>query len=179
MKIVVFGGAGFLGSHVCDHLSDSGHKVTIFDIRPSPWLRADQKMIVGDILDEATVNKAVAGADVVYNFAGIADIGEADRSPLSTAKYNFMGTIVTLEAARLAKIKRYVFASSLYVYSQDGGFYRCSKQACEIFIENYQRAFGLDYTILRYGSLYGPRSDGRNAIYRFVREALENRRIAY
>ena len=42
MKIVVFGGAGFLGSHVCDHLSDSGHKVTIFDIRPSPWLRADQ-----------------------------------------------------------------------------------------------------------------------------------------
>ena len=179
MKIVVFGGAGFLGSHVCDHLSESGHKVTIFDIRPSPWLRPDQKMVVGDILDENVVNKTVARADAIYNFAGIADIGEADKSPLLTAKYNFMGTVTTLEAARLAKIKRYVFASSLYVYSQDGGFYRCSKQACEIFIENYQRAFGLDYTILRYGSLYGPRSDSRNAIYRFVREALENRRIAY
>ena len=65
MKIVVFGGAGFLGSHVCDHLSESGHKVTIFDIRPSPWLRPDQKMIVGDILDEAAVNNAVAAAAVV------------------------------------------------------------------------------------------------------------------
>ncbi len=179
MKIVVFGGAGFLGSHVCDRLTEMGHEVTIFDIRPSPWLKDGQKMITGNILDEEAVNAVVAGADAVYNFAGIADIGEADKSPLATAKYNFLGTIITLEAARLAKVKRYVFASSLYVYSQDGGFYRCSKQACEIFIENYQRAFGLDYTILRYGSLYGPRSDDRNAIYRFVREALENKRIAY
>ena len=179
MNITVFGGAGFLGSHVCDKLSEAGRAVRIFVMRPSAWLRPDQTMIVGDILDEAAVDAAVAGSDAVYNFAGIADIGEAGARPLDTAKFNILGNIVALEAARKAKVKRFVFASSLYVYSQDGGFYRCSKQACEIFIENYQRAFGLDYTILRYGSLYGPRSDSRNAIYRFVREALENRRIAY
>ena len=179
MKITVFGGAGFLGSHVCDRLTTVGHEVTIFDLKPSPWLKPGQTMLTGNILDEDAVSDACAGAEVIYNFAGIADIGEADRSPVATAKYNFLGTVLSLEAARKAKVKRYVFASTLYVYSQDGGFYRCSKQACELYIENYQRAFGLDYTILRYGSLYGPRSDSRNAIYRFVREALENGRISY
>lgn len=179
MKITVFGGAGFLGSHVADRLTAVGHEVTIFDLKPSPWLQPGQIMRTGNILDEEAVKEACAGADAVYNFAGIADIGEADLSPVNTAKYNFLGTVYTLEAARQAEIKRYVFASTLYVYSQDGGFYRCTKQACELYIENYQRVFGLDYTILRYGSLYGPRSDSRNAIYRFVREALETGRIAY
>ena len=84
-----------------------------------------------------------------------------------------------MEAARLAKVKRYVFASSLYVYSQDGGFYRCSKQSCEVYIENYQAMHNLPYTILRYGSLYGPRSDRRNAINRFVYEALTTGGITY
>ncbi|NQV02782.1 MAG: NAD(P)-dependent oxidoreductase, partial [Bacteroidia bacterium] len=66
-----------------------------------------------------------------------------------------------------------------YVYSKTGSFYRCSKQACEAFIESYQERFGLDYTILRYGSLYGPRSDSRNAIYSFVDQAIRKRRITY
>lgn len=179
MNITVFGGAGFLGSHVCDKLSEAGHAVRIFDMRPSAWLRPDQTMIVGDILDEAAVDAAVAGSDAVYNFAGIADIGEAGARPLDTAKFNILGNIVALEAARKAKVKRFVFASSLYVYSKSGGFYRCSKQASELYIENYRQAYGLEYTILRYGSLYGPRADKRNAIYRFVREALETGVIEY
>lgn len=179
MKITVFGGSGFLGSHVCDKLTDAGHEVTVFDRDPSPWLRDGQTMIRGDILDEGAVRAAVRGADAVYNFAGIADIGEAGERPVDTARYNILGTIVILEAARLEKIRRFVFASSLYVYSNEGGFYRCSKQACELYIENYRRVCGLEYTILRYGSLYGPRADKRNAIYRFVREALEKGRVEY
>ncbi|MDR0339318.1 MAG: NAD(P)-dependent oxidoreductase [Desulfovibrio sp.] len=179
MKITVFGGAGFLGSHVCDKLSDAGHDVTVFDLRPSPWIRPDQVMISGDILDEAAVDAATAGADAVYNFAGISDIGEAGDRPLDTARLNILGAIILLEAARKAKVKRFVFASSLYVYSKAGGFYRCSKQACELYIENYRQVYDLPYTILRYGSLYGPRADRRNAIYRFVREALETGRIEY
>ena len=179
MNITVFGGSGFLGSHVCDKLSDAGHKVTIFDLHPSPWVRPDQNMVVGDILDEAAVTRAAEGADAVYNFAGIADIGEADHRPLDTAKFNILGNVMALEAARKAGAKRFIFASSLYVYSTAGGFYRCSKQASELYIENYRRVYGLEYTILRYGSLYGPRADKRNAIYRFVREALEKKRIEY
>lgn len=179
MKITVFGGSGFLGSHICDKLSDAGHEVTIVDVNPSPWLKESQKMIVGSILDEAVLDKAVAGADVVCNYAGIADIGEANSRPVDTARLNVVGNVMALEACRKYAIRRYIFASSLYVYGKSGGFYRCSKQACEIYIENYQAMHNLPYTILRYGSLYGPRADNRNAIHRFVHEAMTTGTITY
>jgi len=179
MKIVVFGGAGFLGSHVCDKLSDAGYNVVIYDIADSPYLRPDQTMIKGNILDAETVCKAVEGAFAAFNFAGIADIGEANGRPVDTVKYNILGNAHILEACRKAAVKRYVFASSVYVYSDAGGFYRCSKQACETYIENYRATYGLEYTILRYGSLYGPRADRRNGVYRFVKEAMESGKISY
>lgn len=179
MKITVFGGSGFLGSHICDKLSEAGHEVTIVDLNPSPWLKDNQKMIVGSILDEAVLDKAVEGADIVCNYAGIADIGEANSRPVDTARLNVVGNVMALEACRKYGIKRYIFASSLYVYGKSGGFYRCSKQACEIYIENYQAMHNLPYTILRYGSLYGPRADNRNAIHRFVHEAMTSGTITY
>ncbi|MDR3357986.1 MAG: NAD(P)-dependent oxidoreductase [Desulfovibrio sp.] len=179
MRMTVFGGSGFLGSHVCDKLSEAGHRVTVVDLRPSPWLRPDQAMLAGDILDENIVREAVEQADMVFNYAGIADIGEANARPVDTARVNVLGNVMLLEACRKAGVRRYVFASSLYVYGRSGGFYRCSKQACEIFIENYQAMHGLPYTILRYGSLYGPRADSRNAIHRFVHEALTRGTITY
>ena len=179
MRITVFGGGGFLGSHICDKLADAGHKVTIVDLKPSHWLRPDQTMLTGSILDESLVERAVRDADMVFNYAGIADIGEANANPVMTARVNVMGNVIALEACRKAKVQRYVFASSLYVYGKSGGFYRCSKQACEIYIENYQATYGLPYTILRYGSLYGPRADERNAIERFARQALSTGIIRY
>lgn len=179
MKISVFGGSGFLGSHICDRLSESGHEVTIIDKVKSSWLRADQKMLIGDILDESLVKKGVAGADIVFNYAGIADIGEANSRPVDTVKINVIGNVNILEACRQEKVKRYIFSSSLYVYGKSGGFYRCSKQACELYIENYQAMYNLPYTILRYGSLYGPRADHRNAIARFVYQALTTGVIRY
>jgi UDP-glucose 4-epimerase len=177
MKAIVFGGSGFLGSHVADALDDAGYKVTVFDIKPSPYLRDTQRMVVGDILDEDKVLAVVKGNDVVYNFAGIADIDEARERPLDSARINIIGNSVILEAARKCKVKRFVFASSLYVYSKSGSFYRSTKQACELIIENYRERFGLPYTILRYGSLYGPRSNEHNFIYRVIRQALSEGRI--
>lgn len=179
MKIVLFGGSGFLGSHVCDKLSEAGHKVTIVDLHPSPYLRPDQEMVVGNVLDEPLVENVVRGADAVFDFAGLADIGESNQKPVETARINVLGNVILLEACRKAGVRRYVFASTLYVYGKSGGFYRCSKQACELYIENYHAMFGLEYTILRYGSLYGPRADRRNAINRFVAEALETGSITY
>ncbi len=179
MNITVFGGSGFLGSHVCDKLSDAGHDVTIFDIVESRWLRKDQTFVVGDILDESAVSDAVKNADIVFNFAGIADIGEAHEKPLDTVRYNVVGNTIILEACKFYQVKRYIFASTVYVYSQSGSFYRCSKQACETFIENYYENYGLEYTILRYGSLYGPRANEKNAIFRFVDQALKEKKISY
>ena len=79
-KVVVIGGAGFMGSHTADELSNRGFEVTIFDLKKSPWLRDDQHTVVGNMLDVDAVSKAVEGAKYLYHFGGIADIGEAART---------------------------------------------------------------------------------------------------
>jgi UDP-glucose 4-epimerase len=179
MKTVVFGGAGFLGSHVADALSDAGHSVTVADIAPSSFLRPDQHMMVVDILSKEDVARACRGADYVYNFAGLADINIAKHRPFQTAQLNILGNINILDACVENMVKRFLFASTIYVYSESGSFYRASKQASENFVELYKERFDLNFTILRYGSLYGRRSDDRNAIHRFVRSALEKGEIHY
>src|SRR3990172_155075 len=177
MKVAVFGGSGFLGSHVADVLTDAGHAVVICDIRPSPYLKKDQQMTVIDILDIRSVEDAVRGCDIVYNFAGIAGLDEASERPVDTIKINILGNAIILDACCRSRIKRFVFASSLYVYSKTGSFYRSTKQSCELLIENYREVFGLPYTILRYGSLYGPRADDRNFVYRVIQQALTEGKI--
>lgn len=179
MKILVTGGAGFLGSHVADALSNTGHEVTVFDIQDSQYLRNDQKMIKGDIMDQELVNSVVSEHHIVYHFAGIADIDECSYQPVETVKYNILGTTHILDACRKSNIKRFIFASSAYVYSNAGYFYRVSKQACESLIENYSTLFSLKYTCLRYGSLYGNRADEKNSIYRMIRQAIKEGKITY
>lgn len=176
---VVFGASGFLGSHVADALSIAGYRVRLFDRIASPYKRDDQDMIIGDIMDLSQVTEAAQGANVVYNFAAIADIDEAHDKPLATATVNVLGNMHALEAARIAGVRRFVFASTIYVYSESGSFYRASKQAAERFIETYHERYGLDYSILRYGSLYGRRADARNGIYRMLHEAVERHSITY
>ena len=176
-KAVVFGGSGFLGSHVADALTKEGYEVTIFDITSSKYRQDAQKMVVGSILDKDAVENVVSDADIVYNFAGIADIYDANNRPVETVKMNILGNTNVLEACRHYNVNRFVFASSIYVYSNAGSFYRSSKQACELIIENYYEQYGLPYTILRYGSLYGPRSDERNWIYSILKQAITEGKI--
>lgn len=178
-KACVIGGAGFLGSHVSDKLSDAGYVVTILDRVASPWLRPDQTMIAGDLLDEAALDTAIAGSTAVYNFAAIADLDEALSKPIDTVRINILGNVQALEACRRHHVKRFVYASTVYVHSRDGGFYRCSKHAAEDYVDEYQRTYGLDYTILRYGSLYGPRSNNHNGLWRIVKRALETGKVSY
>lgn len=177
MKVTVFGGSGFLGSHVADALTEAGHAVIIYDLRPSPYLQKTQQMVVGDIMDEKLVDETVQGCDVIYNFAGVADIDEASERPLDAIRSNILGNAILLDSCRRSGVKRFVFASSIYVYSNAGSFYRSSKQSCELLIENYKEAYGMPYTILRYGSLYGPRADGRNFIYHVIKQALTQGKI--
>jgi UDP-glucose 4-epimerase len=177
--VTVIGGSGFIGSHVADRLSDAGHEVRIYDRVASPWARPDQEMIVGDLLDSEKLQKAVTGAQAVYNFAALADLNQALDQPLKTVEVNILGNVQVLEACRQNGVKRFIYASTVYVYSREGGFYRCSKQSAEHYVEEYQRAFGLDYTILRYGSIYGPRADAGNGLLRIVRQALESGVVRY
>jgi len=179
MNILITGGSGFLGSHVADALSDAGHCVTIFDIHKSPYQRSDQTMLTGDLMDLDQLESCLRDMDVVYHFAGIADIDECKERPVDTARINILGTVQLLESCRKAVVQRFVFASSAYVYSDAGFFYRSSKQACESFIENYAELYDLKYTCVRYGSLYGPRADERNSIYKLIQQAVKEGKITY
>lgn len=177
-KVAVFGGAGFLGSHVVEELCRRGFFVRIYDKNMANCSPGGScEMICGDVLDEEKVKKTVQGCDIVYNYAGIADIEEAAEHPLQTVKSNILGNTIILEACRFSHVQRYVFASSLYVYSQKGSFYRGTKHSCELLIENYHECFNLPYTILRYGSLYGPKAGEKNIIFKFIKQALTEGKI--
>lgn len=176
-KAIVFGGSGFVGSHVADALTEAGIETTIFDIKASTYLSSKQKFIQGDILDSDAVSHAVRDMDYVFHLAGQPDISNSLKNPQHTLNLNIQGTINILEACRKHNVDRFIFASTIYVYSDAGGFYRASKQACEIIIEEYQKNFNLNYTILRYGSLYGPRAGDANFIYRLLKQAVLEKKI--
>lgn len=177
MNVLVLGGAGFLGSHVADYLTKEGYSVVIFDLKKPAFLQKGQKFITGDMLDSKLVDKAMKGCEVVYNFAGIADMDDAKKSPLDTVKNNIIGNTIVLDACVKNKVNRFIFASTIYVYSNKGSFYRSSKQACELIIENYNQIYGLNYTVLRYGSLYGPRSDQNNWLSSVLSQAISKKKI--
>lgn len=161
-KVIVFGGKGFLGSHVVDELRARGHEVSTFDL-------ADGQ----DITDNYKVHQAMDGAEVVYNFAGIADIGHSKDFPVETFRANVVGNLNILRNA--PKLLRYIFASTVYVFSKKGSYYGISKQAAERCVEE----FGIPYTILRYGTVYGPRSDEKNRIFRLIAEAITKKQINF
>lgn len=179
MKVVVIGGAGFLGSHLGDSLVEAGYRVTLFDIRESKWRKKEQEMVIGDLQDSQVISEAVKGAKYVYHLAGIADIDEAAANPRETVSKNIIGSVNVIEACIRAGVEKLIFASTVYVYSDKGSFYRVSKQAVELLLENYYKEFGLNYTTLRYGSLYGPRSQEWNGLKKFVAQAVRDKRIVY
>jgi UDP-glucose 4-epimerase len=172
-RILVTGASGFIGSHVADELSKQNYEVVLFDVRDSKWKNPRQTMITGDLQDIDNLIVITKGIDYVYHFAGIADIGECTEKRREVVLSNILGTVNLLEACQINKVKRFVFASSAYVFSKDGSFYRSSKRACESFIDDYHNKFGLDFTILRFGSLYGKRSNEKNGVYRVVKSILE------
>jgi UDP-glucose 4-epimerase len=177
MKVLVIGGSGFIGSHVAEALTSAGHDVTVLDRHRSPYLTPDQTFVQADILDRGQIEATVSGHDAVYHFAGIAHLDIGLSAPIETVEQNVLGTVIALEASRLAGIQRFVYASSIYVYSEGGSFYRASKQAAELYVEEYQRRHGLDFTILRFGTVYGPRADRHNSVRRYLKQALRERRI--
>ena len=179
LRILVTGGSGFLGSHISDALIDAGNEVTIFDLKQSPHLKGKQDIIIGDILNLDAVTEAMKGIDVVFHLAALADIDVAQDNLYETMKTNVLGTTNVLEAARVNSVKRVVFASTVYVHSRTGSFYRVSKHSCELLLEAYYECYGLQYTILRFGTLYGPRTNESNSVFRCLKEALLTGKIEF
>ena len=178
-KVLVIGGAGFIGSHTADALSDQGFDVAIFDNHESSWLRDDQTMIVGDILNVEDVKNAVSGCKYVYQYAGIANIAESTKRPLDTVNLNIVGTTNIVQAVSDSNVKRFIYASTMYVYSPYGSFYRATKQAAESIIEVFSDQLGVQYSFLRYGSLYGPRAQNWNSLRGYIHQILTKGHIDY
>ena len=176
MRLLVTGGSGFLGSHVVDAARAAGHTVRSLDVRPSPWsTRADEE-VEGDVRDPDVVTRAAAECDAIVHLAAVADLAAAERDPAAAEAVNVGGTANVLAAARAAGIDRVLHASSIYVHARTGGAYRATKRAAEALVRG---AGDLRTTVLRFGSLYGPRADEGNAIRRILLQALGERRIDF
>ena len=187
MKVLITGGAGFIGSHVVDKLLEAGHDPRILDLVPSPH-HNQVDTILGDLCDPEVTRAALEGCDVVVHLAAVADVDEVAKDPAHTDTLNTRGTHVLLEAAREARTRRFVYASTIWVYGDASGpeavdedtplglpkhFYTATKIAGEMYTASYGELYDLEWTILRFGIPYGPRARPSAVVPAFTAKALE------
>lgn len=178
MKILVVGGAGYIGSHVCLELMEAGHEVTVFDNLSSGKkenLFSGESFIEGDIMDEAALDSAMAkGFDGLVHLAAFKAAGESMLYPEKYARNNIAGTINILNAMTKNKVKRLVFSSSAAVYGEPEylpidekhpcrpeNFYGFTKLDIEGLLAWYSKLKGLSYAALRYFNAAGYDIRGR------------------
>jgi len=177
MKILVTGGAGFIGSNVVDAYIEKGYEVIVVDDLSSGKkenLNKKAKFYNLDICDKAleeVFNKE--GIDIVNHHAAQVDVRKSIADPAFDARINIEGSLNILENCRKYKIKKIIFASSGgVIYGECGNLppnedspisplspYGVSKYAMECYLSTYEKIYGLKYTALRYGNVYGPRQD--------------------
>lgn len=187
MKSIVTGGSGFIGSHVVDKLIDAGHEVIVLDRRVKPH-RDDVEFKDVDISNYSSVLEATKGCDYIFHLAAMSNVNHVFEKPVYSVDINVIGTVNILEAARQNNCKRVFFASTVWVYTGckgtyvneetpffmpgAGHIYSSSKIAGEFFICDYQKLYGVPFTILRYGIPYGPRMRMELVIPIFLRKAF-------
>jgi UDP-glucose 4-epimerase len=174
---LVTGSSGFLGSHVSDILTDKGHKVILFDKKTSKYKKKNQKMILGDINDLKKLNKATKNIHTIFHFAAKADLNDANKKPFHAIEDNINGTVKIFKAALKNKVKKIIFASSIYARSEQGGIYSTTKLASEMILERLCKKFKIKFVILRFGTVYGERSNKFNTVNNFINDASRKKRI--
>lgn len=178
--ITILGGSGFLGSQLSFFLSkNSNNRVIIFDKKKTNKIEKNQKFIKGNILNTKQLSRAIKKSDYVFNFAALADLNDARNKPLETAMINVIGTIKALQISKKFKVKKFIQASSIYANSEQGGFYGSSKKAAEDYIEKFWKKYNLSFTILRFGSLYGPNAGKNNGINYIIDNFLKTNQLNY
>ncbi|MGM0582634.1 MAG: NAD-dependent epimerase/dehydratase family protein [Bacteroidota bacterium] len=176
--VLVFGGAGFLGSYLVEELISRGYKTTVCDINSLETDINKYHFSECDIMEPEQVSEAITeDVDIVYNLAGFANLDEAVQNPYRTLELNVLGNINILDACVSNNIERFVYASSAYAMNNKGSFYGISKLSSEKVVEEYYKKHNLSYTILRYGSVYSERSYENNYIYNLVEEAIKSGKI--
>ena len=197
-KIVITGGAGFIGSALARALVARGDEVSVLDNFSTGKrenlqdLAGHLAVVEGDILDGALLDRVFAGADVVFHQAAIPSVPRSLAAPLASHNANATGTLNVLEAARRCQVRRLVYAGSSSAYGEPPSLpvvetmapaplspYAVSKLAGEHYCRVYARVFGVQAVILRYFNVFGPRQDPNSqyaaVIPRFITAALEGR----
>lgn len=197
MKILVTGGAGFIGSHVQKMLLDKGHNVTVLDNLSrgqKELIDSRSTFIQTDIKDQKKLAEILPGHDAVIHMASFIEVGESVKKPVEFAENNIVGTVKLLEAMKSANVKKIIFSSSACVYGKPAKIpitegdpqglqenpYGLTKVSMEQFCILYQNLYNFDVTILRYFNPYGPaelHTPETHAIPNFIKAALTKQPI--
>lgn len=177
MKVLVTGGAGFIGSHLTERLLAAGDRVMVVDDlstgkRDNLPRHEALEFVEGDIRDAAVIDRCARGMDAVVHLAAVASVQASMDDPLRTHQVNFDGTLNLLEASRRHGIRRFLYACSAAVYGDAAGIpvaeealprplspYAVDKLSGEHYLLHYHRAHGLAATSFRFFNIYGPRQD--------------------
>lgn len=197
MRVLVTGGAGFIGSHLAEQLLRDGHEVRVLDSfatgrRENLDHLPDAELVEGDIQSYERAHAAVEGCDYVLHQAALPSVPRSIQDPLTSAAVNTTGTLNVLLAARDAGVKRVVFASSSSVYGKSTALpkheelipapispYAVSKLAAESYCRAFSEVYEVECVALRYFNVFGPRQDPKSqyaaVVPRFVTAALDGR----
>jgi UDP-glucose 4-epimerase len=191
VRILVTGGAGFIGSHLVDRLAAEGHQVRVIDNLSSGRLenlahRRDVEVIIGDLKNPQDAQRAVRGVDAVFHFAANPEVRVSTTNPDIHFNENVVATFNLLEAMRKNVVGQLVFASSSSVYGEPDeipvdenaplrpvSVYGASKAACEHLIHAYAKLYGFRAVALRYANVVGPRLR-HGVVWDFINKLREN-----
>ena len=186
MKILITGGAGFIGSNLTDHLLENGHQVRVLDNFATGHMRNllpffdrfpdSFELIVGDIRHLADCQRSVDGMDYVLHEAALGSVPRSVNDPITTNEVNIGGFLNMLVAARDAGVKRFVFAASSSTYGDSATLpkveevigrplspYAITKYVDELYADVFARTYGIEYIGLRYFNVFGRRQDPNGA----------------
>ncbi len=178
MKVLITGGAGFIGSHLACRLVSDGYTVTIFDNLSTGKREnlqgpaAAARLVIADVRDSEALMRAARGMDVIVHLAAVASVQASMHDPLATHATNFGGTLNVLLAASACHVRRVLYASSAAVYGDDAPTpvsesaplaplspYAADKLAGEHYLAYFARTQGVNATSFRFFNIYGPRQD--------------------
>lgn len=197
MRILVTGGAGFIGSHITKILLKRGHQVVIYDDLSTGHkdsIDPKAEFVQGSLDQTEKLEKALTGVGTVIHMAAFIIVPESVEKPMMYIENNIMGTACLLEAMRRKKVNRVIFSSSATVYGtplklplteesplgKPENTYGATKACMEMIAEAYHQMYSMDVVILRYFNPYGPgerHSPETHAIPNFVKAALKKEPI--
>lgn len=189
--VLVTGGAGFIGSAMVRYLLKQGLKVRVFDmsdqivVNPPP---KEAEIYKGSILDINNVTNAMQECDYVIHMAAMLGVKRTEIQRLECLNINILGTVNILEGCIKERIKKIVFASSSEVYGEQTkipiseknplnpkSIYAVTKIAGEEYVKAYKERYGLDYSIIRFFNVYGPKQVAEFVMPRFIKWVMDNK----